>query len=187
MAHDLQKINPISYWSNYLTEWDYSETFASNWQLELFNSSVVCRYSFSANKCSCLGMAALLSSLHAVFLLCYRHPFWWTSMLIYSLDIFRGSREEELPSIFNCMKTAIQLSKVTTLGFGLLCWSYIILFSIVFKCNLIWGWDYAVLISRMLLRWWLVAGLSPSLAWSKPWPVLAWAGAVWTPVVWLLC
>jgi len=30
----------------------------------------------------------------------------------HDLDIFRGSREEELPSIFNCMKTAIQLSKV---------------------------------------------------------------------------
>jgi len=36
-------------------------------------------------------------------------------MLTYSLDIVRGFQEEELPSIFNCMKTAIQLSKVTTL------------------------------------------------------------------------
>ncbi|PAN36980.1 hypothetical protein PAHAL_7G023100 [Panicum hallii] len=30
----------------------------------------------------------------------------------HDLDIVRGFREEELPSIFNCMKTAIQLSKV---------------------------------------------------------------------------
>jgi hypothetical protein len=34
-------------------------------------------------------------------------------MLIYSLGIVRGFREEELPSIFNCMKIAIQLSKVS--------------------------------------------------------------------------
>ncbi|RLM74902.1 putative inactive tRNA-specific adenosine deaminase-like protein 3 [Panicum miliaceum] len=31
---------------------------------------------------------------------------------VHHLDIVRGFREEELPSIFNCMKTAIQLSKV---------------------------------------------------------------------------
>ena len=36
-----------------------------------------------------------------------------------SLDLVRGFRDEELPSIFKCMKTAIQLSMVITLGLTL--------------------------------------------------------------------
>jgi hypothetical protein len=57
-------------------------------------------------------------------------------MLIYSLDIVRGFRDDELPSIFNCMKTAIQLSKVTTLGLTMPLGSYIIIIScsVIFKC-----------------------------------------------------
>lgn len=77
-------------------------------------------------------------------------------MLIYSLDIIRGFRNDELPSIFNCMKTAIQLSKVTTLGLTMPLGSYIIIIilcSIIFKCVSHCGAVGAMItILRMLLN-----------------------------------